>query len=318
MSQTQNESLYSMLLESGTNELEIMEFTIGNLSYGINVAKVREIIKFTEILPLPHATPALPGIVKVRNEIIPVIDLAEHLALDYDKDRDQERDLFIVTYFNQTTVAFRVHAVQYISRFSWENIENMGSTGSSLTHGASVVAIAKAVNRIILILDYEKILADLYPAASITAASIDALESATEKVVAAPILIAEDSEFLRTFLCQAIGKAGHEGTIVATNGLEAWQKINSFKERGGSILDYVSLVISDIEMPQMDGQHLLKCIKEDPFSKDVPVVMFSSLISESMTEKCRELGASEMVSKPEIERLISLVKRYTEENSRAE
>ena len=295
-----------ILLETGTNELELIEFTIADRSFGINVSKVEEILRFdTAITPMPHSNEFIEGVFKPRGIIITIINLAKYLGI---KESDNpENDILIVTSFNKLNSAFHVHTVKDIHRISWEDIEKPDVT---IYGGESGVAtgIARYEGRLITILDFEKIIADISPKASIKIEEITELGEREESPKR--ILIAEDSFMLEELICKSLEKAGYTKIIRTSNGEEAWDKLVQLKEKGGQIKDHISLVITDIEMPKMDGLHLLKRIREDNELKALPVIIFSSLINEQMSLKVDQLGATGQISKPEIGQLVGLIDRY--------
>lgn len=287
-----------ILLESGTNELEILEFMVGNNHYGINVAKVKEIIPYKKSTPVPNAHPFIEGIFMPRDYIITIVDLTKTLGLPQKEDTSQ--DMYIITYFNQINVAFHVDRVLGIHRVSWEDIKKPDAT---LNHAGNSVAtgIVKLNDDLILILDFEKIVTDISPETGLKVSDVEGKQN--RQRVHQPILIAEDSPLLSHLIHDSLIKSGYENIITTMNGQEAWEKLNEFRDEE-NLLDKVSLVISDIEMPQMDGHRLTKLIKEDPVLKQIPVVIFSSLINAEMRRKGESLGADAQLSKPEIGQLV--------------
>ena len=290
-----------ILLESGTNEIEIMEFTIDGNLYGINVAKVREIMIAAPVKKMPHVHPSVEGIYKPRDLVITVIDLPRYLT---GKSVDRGiKDLFIITNFNKLHIAFRVHTVVGISRISWTDIQKPDET---ITGGSDSVAtgIAQCGDDLVTILDFEKIVAEIAPETSIQISKVERLASRERNNI--PIYIAEDSILLSKLLEEALTTAGYTNLHMFPNGQELWNALEPFKSRS-DVLNYVSLVITDIEMPQMDGHRLTKLIKSDPFLQKIPLVIFSSLITEEMRRKGKELGADEQLTKPEIGHLVSVM-----------
>lgn len=287
-----------ILLESGTNELEILEFMVGNNHYGINVAKVKEIIPYKKSTPVPNAHPFIEGIFMPRDYIITIVDLTKTLGLPQKEDTSQ--DMYIITYFNQINVAFHVDRVLGIHRVSWEDIKKPDAT---LNHAGNSVAtgIVKLNDDLILILDFEKIVTDISPETGLKVSDVEGKQN--RQRIHQPILIAEDSPLLSHLIHDSLIKSGYENIITTMNGQEAWEKLNEFRDEE-NLLDKVSLVISDIEMPQMDGHRLTKLIKEDPVLKQIPVVIFSSLINAEMRRKGESLGADAQLSKPEIGQLV--------------
>ena len=290
-----------ILLETGTNEIEIMEFTIDGNLYGINVAKVREIMMSAPVRPMPHSHPAVEGIFKPRDTVITVVDLPRYL--NGDDGPKGEKDLFIITNFNKIFIAFRVHTVVGISRISWRDIQKPDSTVSGGAEGVAT-GIAQCGDDLVTILDFEKITADIAPQTSIQMSEID--ELGERKRSDQPIWVAEDSILLTQMIREALTRAGYTNLNMFPNGAELWEALSPLREEE-NLDDQVALVITDLEMPQMDGHHLTKLIKDDRRLKHIPVVIFSSLITEEMRRKGKEVGADEQLSKPEIGHLIGIL-----------
>ena len=289
-----------ILLESGTNEIEIMEFTIDDNLYGINVAKVREIILSAPVKSMPHAHPAVEGIFKPRDIVITVVDLPKYLGVEQEKT---SKDLFIVTNFNKMFIAFRVHTVVGISRISWTDIHKPDKTVSGGSEGVAT-GIAQCGADLVTILDFERIVAEIAPETTIQVTEIDRMgpRSRNEQ----PIWIAEDSILLSKMIEDCLRKAGYANLRMFSNGRELWEALNALP-KDGRLFDYVALIITDIEMPQMDGHRLTKLVKSDPRFQPIPLIIFSSLISEEMRIKGRQLGADEQMSKPEIGHLVDVM-----------
>lgn len=290
-----------ILLESGTNEIEVMEFTINDNLYGINVAKVKEILMSAPVKPMPHAHPAVEGIFKPRDVVLTVVDLPQYL-LGVPSEKGL-KDLFIITNFNKMNIAFRVHTVVGISRISWQDIQKPDKTVAGGDEGVAT-GIAQCGDDLVTILDFEKIVAEIAPETTIQLSEIDRLGKRERQE--APILVAEDSILLSKMIAEALHKSGYVNVKMFSNGQELWNYLESL--RGDEDLrKKVRLIITDIEMPQMDGHRLTKLIKDDSEFKKLPVVIFSSLITEEMRRKGKELGANEQMSKPEIGRLVEVI-----------
>lgn len=289
-----------ILLESGTNELEILEFRIGANYYGINVAKVREILPYKEPTPIPNAHPCIEGIFMPRDEIITIVDLAKHLNMPAS---DSGKDMYIVTNFNKLSIGFHVHSVVGISRVSWAEISKPDATLNG--NGAGIATgIIKLEGKLIVILDFEKIISDISPETGLKVSDIDQLGPRQRN--SAPILIAEDSALLGKLISESLSKAGYTNLTMTMNGQEAWDKLNEYKAAG--ILDQkVKLIVTDIEMPQMDGHRLTKLVKDSSAFSHIPVVIFSSLVNDEMRRKGEALGADAQLSKPEIGFLVEAI-----------
>ncbi len=291
-----------ILLETGTNEMEIMEFTIAGNTFGINVAKIREIMMCEAVTPMPHSHPAVEGVFKPRDIVITVIDLPGYLGLD--EGESKEKDLFIISNFNKMHIAFRVNTVEGIDRISWTDIEKPDATIYGGEEGL-VTGLAQYENRLITILDFEKIVTDIAPETGLKMHEIYELgERGRDEH---HIVIAEDSVLLARMILDALNQAGYVNVKKFDNGQEAWDYLESIRdEASGNLLEKVDLVITDIEMPQMDGHHLTKRIKSDKILKDIPVIIFSSLVTPEMRVKGDQVGADEQLSKPDIGKLVSV------------
>lgn len=290
-----------ILLESGTNEIEVMKFTVEGEFYGINVSKVQEIIMSDKVKPMPHSHPCVEGIFKPRDTLITVINLAHYLTGE--APEHGPRDLFIVTNFNKLTAAFRVQSIEGISRISWKNIQKPDKT---VVKGEESVAtgIAQCDDQLVTILDFEAIVASIAPETTIQISEVE--QMGDRPLCDCPVVIAEDSILLQKMINDSLERAGFLNIKNFNNGQEAWDYLSSIKN-DDDLYDKVNLVITDIEMPEMDGHRLTKLIKSDPNLKKIPVVIFSSLINEQMRIKGKNLGADEQLSKPEIGHLVEVM-----------
>ena len=288
-----------ILLENGTNELEVLEFMLDGNSYGINVAKIREIITYQPVTPVPNSHPSIEGIFMPRDRMITAIDLKNCLQ----RGVSEPGGLFIVTNFNKLDIAFHVDSVVGIHRVSWKDIIKPGATVSTTEDGIST-GIIKFDNKLIIILDFEKIISDINPETGLKTTEIDELGKRGRYDV--PILIAEDSVLLNKLIVDSLKKAGYENLIHTANGKEAYDVIQTCKEEG-TLDQHVKCIITDIEMQEMDGHRLTKLVKEDDATKDIPVIIFSSLVNEEMKKKGEALGADAQLSKPEIGNLVKVI-----------
>lgn len=312
----------NILLESGTNELEIVEFYIDEETdeggvyrsyFGVNVAKVLEIIrkpKVTEMPSTPH--PAVKGTFNLRSRIIPLIDLSVWLDKPMVKT---EGSKVIVSEFNNITNAFLVSGVTRIHRLSWEQVEPPSGYVASFS-GNSFTGVVKFEDRIVLLLDMEKIIWDLNPALAMREEP-----EAEAKVVSTPeygyrALVVDDSNSIRKMIVATLLRDGYE-VMQDVNGQNAWDRLVDIKktcaESGKDILEVVNLVVTDIEMPAMDGHNLCKRIKDDPILRDIPVILFSSLINDKLFHKGEAVGADDQITKPEMASLTHRAKALIEQ-----
>lgn len=298
------ESNQGILLESGTNELEIVEFGISQNKFGINVIKVKEIINPVAIVPIPNAHKNVEGIIELRGEVLPVVNVAT--ALGFPPSENPQSDKFIVAEFNKQKVVFHVHSVTQIHRISWDKIEKP----SDMYQGSEsqIIGVIKHQGEMILLLDFEKIVVDINPESGINVQQIKKLgerERSTKKLV-----VAEDSPLLRKLLHDTLAEAGFHQVEFFENGQDALKFLENIVDSGKDISEAVQLVVTDIEMPQMDGHHLTKRIKGNKELSKLPVIIFSSLITDDLRHKGQMVGANAQVSKPEIAELVLLIDEY--------
>lgn len=296
-----NENNKGILLESGTNELEVIVFSIGTGTFGINVIKVREIVNPLPVTKMPNSHPHVEGIIRLREEVLTVVDLAK--VLGFPPSENPQGDKFIVGELNQMKVAFRVHSVSRIHRISWEQIEKPTELSQGL-EGATI-GVVKMDDQMILLLDYEKIIVDIAPESGINVGQLKTMgkrERSHKKIV-----VAEDSAILRKLLEDTLAEAGYVNVQFFDDGKVAWDYLEDISKRDTKVTDEVQLIITDLEMPKMDGHHLTKLIKHNSRLSDIPVVIFSSLITEDLQHKGDIVGANAQVSKPEIVKLVEVI-----------
>ena len=295
-----------ILLESGTNELQLLEFLVGGKSYGINIAKVSEMMSFRSVTAMPDAPEAIEGIFMPRDKLITVVDLHTVLKIQRPENTD---GMLIVCEFNGMDVAFHVTSVKGIKRISWTSIEKPPAVAQN-EHGGMVTGVAKLEDGMILVLDFEKIVSDINKSAGLDTTGVDELTPLEGVDFTTHIVIAEDSPLLNKMILETLHTSGFRNVMSFTNGKDAYDYINSFRDKDIPILKEVGMVISDIEMPQMDGHRLTKLIKDDEVLKQIPVFLFSSLIDDRMRRKGESVGADEQFSKPQIGALIEAMYKY--------
>ena len=298
----------NILLENGTNELEVLEFTLGDNHYGINVAKIREILSYQPVTPVPNAHPSVEGIFMPRDTMLTVISLRRCLGM-----QDEEgKGLFIITNFNKLNIAFHVDQVIGIHRVSWSEIIKPDATINVQDKGVST-GVIKLDGQLIVILDFEKIISDISPETGLKVSDVEHLENRNRND--SPIMIAEDSPLLSKLITDCLKKAGYTNLNVNTNGQEAWDKLCAY-EIAGNVKDKVHCIITDIEMPLMDGHRLTKLVKENDNMHDIPVIIFSSLVNDEMRRKGESLGADAQLTKPEIGSLVQAIDRLIDQTGK--
>lgn len=307
-----------ILLETGTNEFEFIEFFIDEKSpegmdrdyFGVNVAKVLEVVEAPHGLEVsegaPH--PSFLGTIPLRDLILPVIDLS--VWLDMDKPM-KESDLIVVTEFNGVVTGFLVSGVTQIHRVFWGDLEAPSKYISEVKTNC-ITGTLSLEDRFVLMIDLESILAELDP--SMMKLDEDNVAVGDEHYKA---LITDDSTSVRALLTKNFENANFE-VHAFSDGEMAWQGLLELqaeaRESGREITDVLDIVIADIEMPRMDGYTLTKKIKEDTHLSKLPVILFSSLITKGLHHKGEQVKADDQITKPEFgkltERAIALIKKY--------
>jgi two-component system chemotaxis response regulator CheV len=307
----------NILLESDTNELEIVEFRVDELDshntlvpcyYGVNVAKVREIIRLPQLTKALNTSDAVEGMIKLREKVIPILNLAKILNKH---TGDLVADRVIVLEFNNLMVGVLVHSVSRIYRISWKNVE----APASAVYTDQVTGLVKMDDRIILVLDFEKIVAEFCSSSALKPLSPEQLlDSNGNDRSSKTVLVADDSPFIRGTMCSALRNAGYN-VEEAVNGLEAWQQIQKRMQQCASnnvpFRSQLQLLITDVEMPQMDGLHLTSLVRKEESLKDLPIIIFSSLASEDNIRKWHDLGAQQILTKPDLPNLVKYADQYT-------
>ena len=296
----------NILLETGTNELEIVEFYVNQdgyeAHYGLNVAKVVEIGRRQPVTAMPEMRhKALLGAFLHRNgRIVPLIDMACFLGNAPITNEDAK---VIVTEFNGVCTGFLVSGVNRIYRLSWTDVEAPGQFLQNMSR-SSVTGVVRLEERVIFLLDLEAIVAELHPAMALR---FDASDMAAPDGKTYKILHVDDSSSIRSLLLDLLNKEGRFKVEQRVNGQEAWDYLQSVRNRceaeNRPVSDFLQGIITDIEMPAMDGLALCKRIKEDPVLRKLPVAIFSSMINDSLARKCALVGADAQYTKPDLKAL---------------
>ncbi|EGQ8493638.1 chemotaxis signal transduction protein CheV [Vibrio cholerae] len=316
----------TILTESGTNELEIIEFHLEKVLpdgrtktcyYGINVAKVREVIRVPETTDYPNAQPHMIGVFSSREILTPLVDLAGWLGVP--TSTDISKKYVIVTDFNRMTNGFLIDSISRIHRISWNDVE---SPSQFLEAGEQdcVVAVVRQDKKLIMILDFEKIIADINPELSMEKydVTVDRKVDLNQRMVtkrnAKTIMVVDDSAFIRSLIQDTLSSAGYN-IIACKDGGEAHEKLmelkQAAKEENVPVSELVDAVVTDVEMPRMDGMHLIKRLRDDDSYSSMPIVMFSSLMSDDNRAKALALGANDTLTKPEIGKMVAMMDKYT-------
>ncbi|ENM3913850.1 chemotaxis protein CheV [Vibrio cholerae] len=315
----------TILTESGTNELEIIEFHLEKVLpdgrtktcyYGINVAKVREVIRVPETTDYPNSQPHMIGVFSSREILTPLVDLAGWLGVP--TSTDISKKYVIVTDFNRMTNGFLIDSISRIHRISWNDVE---SPSQFLEAGEQdcVVAVVRQDKKLIMILDFEKIIADINPELSMEKydVTVDRKVDLNQRMVtkrnAKTIMVVDDSAFIRSLIQDTLSSAGYN-IIACKDGGEAHEKLmelkQAAKEENVPVSELIDAVVTDVEMPRMDGMHLIKRLRDDDSYSSMPIVMFSSLMSDDNRAKALALGANDTLTKPEIGKMVAMMDKY--------
>ncbi|MCH4890375.1 chemotaxis protein CheV [Acidaminobacter sp. JC074] len=295
----------NILLESGTNEVEILRFKVAGETYAINVVKVSELLHIDNIAKVPNADVAVPGVSLIRGEVITVIDMLQ--VLEGRKNADIAKAMTLVCEFNQLKVAFAIEEVLGISRITWADIQKP----NDITNTSLVIGNINYKDEIVMLLDFEKIVMDISPQSGINLERVEnvAFKDRTKyKVVSA-----DDSPMIRDVIQKTLSKAGFGNIRFFNDGLETYNYImDLYNEYGPDFKNHIDLLITDIEMPQLDGHTLTRRLKEHSVLQDLPVVIFSSLITDELRHKGESVGADAQMSKPQIDQLVKIVDELLE------
>jgi two-component system chemotaxis response regulator CheV len=310
------------VVKVGTNLMELIEFIVikenkfgekKKCHYGINVFKVCEVIKVPEIIPLPDEIPYIEGMFNLRDENIPLLNLIDRLD---GKQQEWEKNIVIVAEFNNIYIGLLVHEVVQIHRISWQNILQAPKMTSSPEKDL-IIGVAKLSNEnSLVILDFEKIVNEINPVTDVEVKNLNISQEIKTSNKQFHILLADDSALVRKQMTDLIEKLGFSITV-KKNGKEALDQLLEYKkealEKNIPINKFVALVITDIEMPQMDGYTLTHKIKSDVLLANLPVVMHTSLSGENVKLRGKEVGADEYITKFSVDHIKKTLSHVIEE-----
>jgi len=303
-----NNTTTNILLESGTGEVEILEFVLNNKFYAINVIKVKEVIHANNLTKLPDSHPAIAGLTLYRNKIITLIDLKYVLEKQH---KNEIESTIILCAFNKIEIAFSIDNVVGVHRIKWEKI----TKPDDISINSLVIGNIILNNKIILLLDFEKIVTDISPSTGISEDKI--VDIAYKDRSKVNLVLADDSPLIRRLLKDTLIKAGFKSMKIFDDGKQVLDYLfNLVDEKREKFMEDVHVLITDIEMPQMDGLTLTRKIKEHDILKKLPVILFSSLITDDLKHKGASVGADAQLSKPEIGELVTCIDEFTNISSK--
>jgi len=275
-------------LQTGSNELRVLEYRVAGMAFGINILKVHKIVNdLVDFTRLPESHPAIFGIFKDMDRVVPVIDLATFLGI---ADENTQRKKLVVTEFFGMLSGFWVERVDWIHHFGWEDVIDAEQVFKSIEHKYTIGIVKPSEDRMVQLLDYETILLDLCPylqKGNVTSYQGDANFGGKR------VLIAEDSPAVRTMLVTELGDLGFD-VVETSDGALAWQEYEK---------QPFDLVISDVEMPQMDGLALTLKVRQSD-RPQTPVIVYSSIGDVGMKARANFLKADAHVTKLNLNRLI--------------
>lgn len=308
-----------ILLRSGNNEVEFIEFNIGDTSYGVNVAKVLRVIAKPSV-EVTHGSndpkSAMMGTIFVLGKPIQLIDLRKALSVeDFEASQVEEsRRLILVTKFNRRTTSFLIDSVDKIHRTSWDQFQPIDNLLEGDGAGLYVTGTIKIENRVIVILDLEHLMLDYDQElkALNEPQDVNAPVDLIEQRRAVKIVYAEDSRIIRRMMLKTLREYGYSSVKEFEHGESAHEYLLKEKKEaeaaGAFLSDRIGCIITDIEMPKMDGLTLCKSIKGSGEETEVPaVVVYSSLVNDEMAKKCQSVGADAQISKPHGDEIIDLL-----------
>lgn len=284
---------------AGANRMELLLFHLGGGEvYGINVFKVREVMKMPNLTIVPEADSRIIGMASLRGKMVPVIDLRQALRLPVHPDDDRAEGHLIISEYNLTLQGLYVTGVDRIMRVSWDQVKAPPSLVKNGVGQGAVTAVTMLDDgRMVLILDVEKILADICPRAE---EEINAAITETHTQVGKRVFFADDSIVARKQIVKTLERMGFAYTL-ATTGAEAWQMLQAIAAKAAEekkgFREVIQVILTDIEMPEMDGFTLVKHIRSDPRFQGVPIIMHSSLTGVCNMEKGQSVGATDYVTK---------------------
>lgn len=296
-----------ILLETGTGELEILEFTVKNTHYAINVIKIKEILEIDYVTKVPKSNPALIGLTMVRGDVIPLIDMNYVLEKEFTPINGKIKTLLCE--FNQLKVAFCVDEVHGIHRIGWNLIKKPDMVIEN--NDSLIIGNITLGERIIMLLDFEKIVTDISPSTGINESRIGNITKKDRMGI--KLILSDDSPMIRQLLDDVLTKAGFGNMKFFNDGQQAWHYLDNLaSEKGNRFIEDVQILITDIEMPQMDGHTLTRKIKEHKILRTLPVIIFSSLITDDLKHKGESVKADAQMSKPEVENLVGVIDKLIE------
>ncbi|MBD7976548.1 MULTISPECIES: chemotaxis protein CheV [Pseudomonas] len=285
----------------GENRLEILLFRLsGRQLFAINVFKVQEVLQMPRLNRMPHRHPCVCGVVNLRGQTLPVIDLAKAIGM---RPLQSEASTIIVTEYNRSVQAFLVSSVERIFNLNWEAVQPPPS-GAGRQH--YLTSITKVDDQLVEIIDVEKVLAEIVPYNAQVSSELLA-DPIFKKAAGREVLIVDDSGVALAQLSETLSQLNL--TIhTASDGLKGLQKLQQWADAGEVLTDKLLMVFTDAEMPEMDGYRLTAEIRQDPRLRDLYVVLHTSLSGNFNEAMVKKVGCDNFLSKFQPDRLVDVIR----------
>jgi two-component system chemotaxis response regulator CheV len=297
----------NILLEAGTNEMELLVFNIDQTQFGINVAKVREIIQRTPTTPLPYSPPEVEGIFKLREEVLTLVNLGQYFEM-VGKKTGEGGGTIVVVEFNRFRCGILVDEVDVIHRLKWDQIQ--APSPYLIKFNTPITGTVMVNKKTVIIVDFETLISEILGVQN--AVIPEENEGGVKPRNDIRIILADDSKVIRKSVTKVLKQNGFHNLTICTDGQQLWDSLEN--QYQGDKLPF-DIVLTDIEMPRMDGLHLTHKIKSDNRLKDLPVILFSSLISDDNLNKGISVGADAQVSKPDSKEIIYAIEKCLEKRN---
>ncbi|PHR95339.1 MAG: chemotaxis protein CheV [Blastopirellula sp.] len=300
-----------ILLDAGTNELEVLVFRVGGQRFGVNVAKVREVLSISDVTSMPSAHDAIEGVTQIRDLVVSLVNLPKYLFGVTPETQQNPTDQMLLLEFSQQMIGFRVEATERIYRLSWKDIvpvPNIAGMDSPIT------SVIQLQGSLVSMLDFETIVAEFDLDDS--PQSGDCKQSQVcDDIHNLPILYADDSKLIRARIKDELTQAGFTNLRGFQDGADTWEYLSALSESNDqkTLSTHVATLITDVEMPRMDGLTLTKNLRKNSVLQSLPVVVFSSIASKDNEKKAVQVGANSQVTKPHFGELIDVVSKLLQE-----
>ena len=318
------QSQSKILLEVGTNELEVITFYLEWIdpvskekrknTYGINAAKVRELVAYPDkVTSIADSKECVKGVFLLRDHTIPLIDLCEWFGYEKKEQQEKRKWVVIVADLNGKAFGFSSHGVDKVYRISWSQIS---PPPEFLGAEQSITGICQVENLLIQMIDFERIVGTIDPSMVVRSQRNNDDAQEIKDKYSKSVLVVDDSKVVRIQVSRTLEKAGFR-VIAKADGQAAWEFLEELREKG-TLHETILSIISDIEMPRMDGHHFCMQVRQQSAYTTIPIILFSSMITEAMRRKGESVGADDQVTKPELDDLIDRMEKCIEKREQSQ